>query len=387
MSTKTGVIVIEGHVQGLSNTRELGKRGIPVWVIDTGNCVAKYSRYCQKFVQCPAFNSDALADFLIDLAKTNNLEGWMLLPSNDHAVYTISRNHHRLSNYFKLITGKTEQLDLIYDKVNLLELALKAKVDFPFYQSKSSLEELDLNAFEYPVITKGRVGLDFHKKLKTKVIISTSALELKKNLIDLSTKFPIEKTFTQNIIPFDKGNKTISVGCFASEGELVTCWMGVKKREHPLTFGTATLAESIYNKELVEPTKNILKALNYSGICEIEFLFDPRDKTYNLIEINARTWLWVGLAAECGVPLVWLAYQKANGLKMEIPNHYEKNVVWFNPFTNIVFTLKGLLNGKVKWQEIQENFGKKKVNALFIKGDFIPGWMYFVLLLKFMKTR
>ena len=32
---KPGVLILEGHIQGLSNTRSLGSYDIPVWVIDT----------------------------------------------------------------------------------------------------------------------------------------------------------------------------------------------------------------------------------------------------------------------------------------------------------------------------------------------------------------
>ena len=35
-----GAIVIEGHVQGLSNTRSLGELGIPVYVLDVSHCLA-----------------------------------------------------------------------------------------------------------------------------------------------------------------------------------------------------------------------------------------------------------------------------------------------------------------------------------------------------------
>jgi len=50
---KKGVIVIEGHEQGLANTRILGKAGIPVIVIDKENCVARYLKYCRKFFSAP----------------------------------------------------------------------------------------------------------------------------------------------------------------------------------------------------------------------------------------------------------------------------------------------------------------------------------------------
>lgn len=34
---KSGAIIIEGHVQGLSNKQSLGDRGIPVYIIDKTN--------------------------------------------------------------------------------------------------------------------------------------------------------------------------------------------------------------------------------------------------------------------------------------------------------------------------------------------------------------
>ncbi|MEZ5084599.1 MAG: hypothetical protein R2750_14335 [Bacteroidales bacterium] len=69
---KTGAIIIEGHVQGLSNTRALGSMGIPIYVVDINTCIARYSKYCKKFFICPAFKSDDFAEFLIDLAKKKN---------------------------------------------------------------------------------------------------------------------------------------------------------------------------------------------------------------------------------------------------------------------------------------------------------------------------
>ena len=64
---KPGAIIIEGHVQGLSNTRALGEAGIPVIVIDTHNCIARHSRYCKAFYKCP----DYLSDEFIELIHTD----------------------------------------------------------------------------------------------------------------------------------------------------------------------------------------------------------------------------------------------------------------------------------------------------------------------------
>ena len=114
IKNRPGVVVIEGHVQGLANTRLLGQAGIPVIVIDKDNCVAMYSKYCKAFYKCPDYLSEEFIDFLIRLNKAFNLHNWLLLPSNDHAVYNISQHKDTLSQYYKVITENIEVIENIY---------------------------------------------------------------------------------------------------------------------------------------------------------------------------------------------------------------------------------------------------------------------------------
>jgi hypothetical protein len=76
-----------------------------------------------------------------------------------------------------------------------------------------------------------------------------------------------------------------------------------------------------------------------------------------------------------------------NGIEIKEIKKYQTGIVWFNPITNIFFGIKGLLIGRVKLKSIFENRQKKKINALFQKGDQKPGFMYFILLFKIFKTR
>ena len=162
---KPGAIIIEGHIQGLSNTRSLGEAGIPVFVVDKTNCIARYSRYCNKFFRCPDFLNDEFATFLITLAQNENIKDWILLPSNDHAVFTISKHKNRLEKYYKVITPDFSIIENIYDKSRLLKLADKVGVPIPhtyYFQKVADEIPEELN---YPVITKGRYGLSFYKAL------------------------------------------------------------------------------------------------------------------------------------------------------------------------------------------------------------------------------
>src|SRR6056297_2905832 len=128
---KPGAVIIEGHVQGLSNTRSLGEMGVPVYVVDKTNCIARYSKYCKKFFRTPDFIRDEFADFLIELAKKENIEDWVLIPSNDHAVYTISKHKEKLEQYYKVITPGLDIIERIYDKMQLINLAKQNNIPVP----------------------------------------------------------------------------------------------------------------------------------------------------------------------------------------------------------------------------------------------------------------
>jgi predicted ATP-grasp superfamily ATP-dependent carboligase len=386
LKNNTGVIIIEGHIQGLSNTRALGEAGIPVIVIDRNNCVARYSKYCTRFFLCPDYQSDEFIDFLIDMGHKHSLYGWSLIPSNDHIVLTISRNKERLGNIFKIITPDITIIEKIYNKELLLKTALSCGVDIPVSYFSLQEAQADKN-LTYPFLIKGRAGLTFYKSVGKKVFVINNSKELNDVIEFLFNKGQSRNFFIQSIIKSNNKNKTISVAVFAIEGVIMAYWMGEKLREHPLRFGTGTFCRSIYNTELIEPSRRIVKALNYTGVCEIEFLFDPFDNKYKLIEINARTWLWVELAKACGVNFTLIIYNYLNNLPVNYPKDYKQEIYWINYITDTVYSIIGILKGTLTLKEYLKTFIKKKIRAVFSWKDFMPGIIFPFLLLFITKKR
>ena len=387
MKNKRGAIIIEGHVQGLSNARSLGEAGIPVFVVDKTNCIARYSKYCSKFFRCPDFEKDEFATFLVELAQKENIQDWVLIPSNDHAVYTISKHKQKLEQHYKVITPELEIIKNIYDKSKLLTIAQGCGVPIPKTQYFTSVNDI-IDNLTFPVLTKGRFGLTFYKTLGKKAFLASNEAELRAQLRDISTKYDINKSFTQELIPFDGTNKTISFTAFCINGEVKTHWSGVKLREHPIQFGTATFAKSIYSEECLKQSIPLLKEINYTGVCEVEYLRDPRDGKFKLIEINPRTWLWVGLAKACGVDYARIIYDYVNSKSINYPATYSVGKTWINPITDMIFSLLGMLKGIVKPRVFfQTTFKHGNVNALFVKGDLEPGFAYFYKSFSFIKNR
>lgn len=384
---KKGAIIIEGHVQGLSNTRSLGEANIPVFIVDKNNCIARYSRYCTKFFRCPDYNSNEFSDFLIELAQKQELSGWVLIPSNDHAVYCISKHKKRLEEYYKVITPSLDIVEKIYDKSKLLQITSSIGIPIPKTQYFNSVSE-SLNGIDFPVLTKGRFGLSFYHTFGKKAMFAKNSEELSNQLKEISLKYDLQKTFTQEVIPFDGTNKTISFTAFCIEGEVKTYWMGVKLREHPTQFGTATFAKSTYVEDCLKQSKILLKALNYSGVCEVEFIKEPRDGFFKLIEINPRTWLWVGLAKSCGVDYAKLVYNFVNDRQNVYPENYLLDRSWINPFTDTFYSTYAIAKGELKLKNyLKSIFQEKLDNALFTSRDPMPGFIYFLNLFNFLAKR
>ena len=378
-----GVIVIEGHIQGLANTRLLGKEGIPVIVIDKTDCVARNSRYCKKYFKCPDYQTEEFIDFLIKMNKAFNLENWLLLPSNDHAVYNISKNKNILSQYYKLITEDLDVIEKIYNKRKLIQIAEKVRIPIP----KTLIPEIENPRkveLEYPFLIKGNQGLSFYKKYKQKAIIVHSSAELESLWEEDLQGIHPEEYFIQEIVPND--NRTISVTVFSKDGVVYTFWMGIKLREHPVRFGTATCAQSIYDEHVLELSKKLIGELNFTGVCEIEWIRDKRDGIPKLIEVNPRTWLWVGLAAKCGINYPKIIYNYIYNNKLPEPINYPIGIVWLNIYTDIIYSIQGILKKLFKPKDIMKTY-KSFIEASWDKLDPLPFFKYGLMIRQYSSKR
>ncbi|NMC13346.1 MAG: hypothetical protein GYA34_10755, partial [Chloroflexi bacterium] len=122
--------------------------------------------------------------------------------------------------------------------------------------------------------------------------------------------------------------------------------------------------------------------------CEIEYLRDPRDGEFKLIEINARTWLWVGLAAACGVNYPMYIYNNVNGLPNDFPAAYPVGVRLRNFWTDAVFSSLAMLKGHLKIGDYLNSLRRDGlIDAVHDKDDPKPFWAMTKMLFKLAKGR
>jgi len=134
-----------------------------------------------------------------------------------------------------------------------------------------------------------------------------------------------------------------TVGIYADRNSNVRgVFCGRKVRGYPIDFGDCIAGESLWVDELVEESKKLVKALKYTGIAEIEYKYDILDHNYYLIEMNPRTWSWIGITPKVGVNLPLLAYKDMIG--KEIPQYVEmdktKRVLWTRSIDDRYYCVK-----------------------------------------------
>ena len=381
-----GVVIIEGHVQGLANTRALGREKIPVIVVSEYNCIARYSKFCKGFFRCPPYLSDEFIDFLINLSEREDIQGWTLIPSNDHAVFNISQNRGKLKDYFSIISPVREVLENIYNKELLIKLCISNGISVPqswFPQNNVNQTFVDL---KYPVLIKGKKGLTFYRKQGRKAFLAENSIVLENQLAEILKKSELSEIYLQNLVPLEK-NKPVSFTSFSVNGDIKSYWMGVKIREHPEKFGTATYSKSINIQSLLAHAGKLLKSLSFTGVSEIEFILDSRDNEFKLIEVNARTWLWVDMAIKQGINYPLMIYNFINNIDMIYPEAPVSEIEWMHYTTDIPFTMLGLVKGDYSVGEIIRSYRRLPHPAVFDSTDLLPSAAEIFLIPQMMMRR
>jgi len=94
-----------------------------------------------------------------------------------------------------------------------------------------------------------------------------------------------------------------------------------------MDFGHAsTYAVSMNIPELESISLKFLRSIGFEGIAEVEFMQDPRDGKFKLLEINPRIWGWHTLAIRSGADLPYILYQDLLGGE-PIPSDFIKGDV------------------------------------------------------------
>jgi D-aspartate ligase len=367
-----GAVIIGGEHPGLGIARSLGRKGIPVYVIDDQYSIAQFSKYVSRVVRVKDLRDELnTVDNVLEVGQRYGLKGWVLFPTRDETVAAFSRHRNRLAEFFRVTTGEWETVRWAWDKKNTYELA--ARLGIPVPHTYNPRTEADLAALNrrLPLALKPAVKENFFYATGAKAWRAETPDQLKHLFRKAAKQIRPEEILVQEIIPGD-GQRQYSYCAFFRDGEAQSSLIARRLRQHPREFGrAASYVETIELPEIEELSERFLKAIDYYGLVEVEFKQDPRDGQFKLLDVNARTWGFHSIGGPAGVDFPYLLYADQVGEPVD-RCRASAGVGWLRLITDLPTVALDMLDGELDLHSYWASLKHTRVESVFCGQDPLP---------------
>ncbi len=372
LSRTPGALVVGGDYQGLGIARSLGRRGIPVAIVDDEVSIARSSKYVQQSMRVPTLrSSEDTVKALHDAARRFELEGWVLFPTREETVAAVAQNRVELARSFRVPTPSWDTVRIAWDKRLTYKVAERLGIDAPkcwFPRSEADLSEITCDS---PVIIKPAIKEHFFYATGAKAWRADNPVELLQKYRQATAIIPAAEVIVQELVPGD-GDRQLAYCAFVKDGEPVGTMTVVRRRQHPSDFGRAsTFVETVDLPELEAPSLRLLRAINYYGLVELEFKRDERDGVVKLLDINARTWGYHGLGAAAGVDFPAMLYQDQTGHPVQ-PCRARPGVRWARLATDVPNAVRDISRRQLRTTDYFRSLRGIDVGAVWATDDPLP---------------
>lgn len=369
------IVIFGGHVQALGLARQASAVGLHVILcLDDGMSIARFSKSVNKvFVYS---NKTELSTFIKSLYSEE--KHILLFPTNDEAIEYLSDNFQILEEHFYVGIPEPQVVNIFTDKRKTWDFACRNGISAPKTWCLSSIADVDTyeEEFEFPVIIKPSEMYTFHSTFGKKAFLCHDIDELKTKIVELTGKFPIDKIMVQEFL--QGGPKNLySYACFAANGVPKVAIIANRIRQNPYLFGNSTtFAVTKYVPEIENESKKILLATKYTGLAEIEFMYDSNSECYKFLEINTRAWKWHTISENFNFGFLAEYVKFSNGIPSSPKVDYSEPRAWVERITDFAVSLKAVSKGMLSINEIYQSYKLKKTSAVWSSKDIFPALMY-----------
>lgn len=382
---KRKAIVFSCYYNGLSVIRELGKNGIPVIAMDTFKNIGTRSKYAE-YVKCPDPVEDEIGfvDFLLEKGK-EFAEKPVIIPTNDIWVFTVSKYYESLSNYYILCSSRYETVNLLLQKESFYEWAAARSFSVPRTWNFNQIDSLKHEDFPLIIKPENRRPYGGNEALflildnqRFQIVNTKEELELFSLKNNEIVKYFIIQEYVSGL-----SNNMYTVGIFSKDGMISGIFSGRKVRGYPADVGDCVVGQiEKVPDHIVDEVKRICSVLKYTGIAEFEYKKDENNGKFKLIEINPRTWSWIGITPACGVSLPLIAYQiltdSYSGPDINVSNKPDGSIKYVRIIEDLKNSCYGYKkNGYPLWHKSFFQWRRslrceKLVIAEYERGDIVP---------------
>jgi D-aspartate ligase len=367
-----GAIVIGGEHPGLGIARSLGRRGIPICVIDDQHSVSQFSKYVTRVVRVKDLRDEHnTVESVMEVGQRYGLKGWVLFPTRDETVAAFSRHRDRLAQFFRVTTAGWETVRWAWDKKNTYERAAELGIPVPHtYNPRTERDLVDLYS-RLPLALKPAVKENFFYATGAKAWRAETPDQLNDLFRKAIRQIRPEEILIQEIIPGD-GQRQYSYCAFFRDGEAHSTLVAKRMRQHPREFGrAATYVETIEHPEIEELSERFLKAIDYYGLVEVEFKQDPRDGQFKLLDVNARTWGFHSIGVPAGVDFPYLLFADQVGEPID-RFRARAGVGWLRAVTDLPTAASDLWDGELDLRSYWTSLKRTRAESVFCWQDPLP---------------
>lgn len=310
--------VLNCHYNGLSLIQDLGRQGVRMRAVDSARGIGTFSRYAKySKVPDPGADERGFINALWRFRKETD-QSPVLLPTNDHWAAAIANHKEELSEAFLCCVADEAVVSLLLDKERFGRWGASLSLPVPVPQIWSVDEaRAELGSLPYPVAVKAnarrKVGQGEYSRAWTRAAdrlrFRACGASHELNVVLEEAEAADVPVFVQQVIR-GRSDAMHSIGVYARDGEVLGIIYGKKLRGFPPAFGDCVvgIASPVPDWALQMAT-TVCGDLKYTGLAEFEVMVDAVSGMSYLIEINPRSWSWVGVAAPAGVDLAGIAHR------------------------------------------------------------------------------
>lgn len=367
-----GAVILGGSFHSLGAARNLSQHGVPVCVVDGGVCVSRFSNSVSSFITCPSADDDEeYVQFLLSTAADRDLSGWVLFPSTDETVRILAQHRDPLLERYRVTTPQWNTVKYLYDKRLTRLLAVERDVPVPETWIPGNGHELENLGCTFPVVVKPAISKHFMAATKKKAYRADSIQELTTIYETVARIMDPSEILVQELIPGGAQNLYSFVGFFEN-GNPVAGLAARRPRQHPMEFGRAsTYVETVDIPELEALSTQLLTGIGYTGLAEVEFMFDANDGRFEFLEVNARIWGWHTFAIHAGLDLLYLAYAHAVGEDFHV-GPARQGTRWVRLVTDLPTAISEILAGRLTLRQYLATMSGDVEFAVFSLRDPLP---------------
>ncbi len=365
-----GVLLMGGDCGALGVARSLGPLGIPIRFLPGANPVARYSRYTKTIADWPGAEADGALGWLINYAAAGDARGWLLIPAGDREVRLVTNHYERLGQFYCLSTPPWQVTRWAGDKTLTYGRAEDLRISHPRTYRISSSTAAETADLTYPLILKPAMKEGNNALTAAKAWRAEDATQFLRLFDEALRLAGAGGLIVQELIP-DDGTNQFSYCAFYQDGAPRVVMTARRTRQKPRQAGTGTFVETLGPMPFERAAEAFLKSLNYSGLAEIEFMLDPRDRRYKLIDVNPRIWTWHALGLPAGVNFAFAVWQHANGLAVT-PGRAAAGHSWIYAARDVIPALLDIRDGRLRLTDYLRQVGGASAYATLSATDPLP---------------